>query len=193
MVCTSCPRCIDTNHGVVESFKILSSYSLQSTTLKLHVSAPFVSPDTGSTPHDPLVLVPMEKTIRIMNITDFKPRKPPPCPLDNVLAEQIRKLNITTPQPEVSEEGHEEEGTQSKSGPPPTTGNHIPVEVSPEDLFQSVEGWEASVTQTETMNRTTLPDINSCELAYGGKVILGVGNKETLYMWRLVPKGSRKS
>ena len=84
----------DLKERILESFQILSSYSLPMITRQLHVCAPLISVDTGSAPHDPLVLVPMGKTIRVLNITDFQPREPPPFQLHDEMVEQAKRLSI---------------------------------------------------------------------------------------------------
>ena len=133
----------------------------------------------------------MGKTIRVVNITDFGPRKPPPFPLEDELIEQTRRLSILNDTPEERGETEEGEGAPKDSELP--HGNPIPISAPPDALFQSIDGWEVKVAHTESITNTSLPDIENCEMAFDGKVILGVGKKGTLYMWKLGQVGGLNS
>lgn len=46
---------------------------------------------------DPLIVIPMGKVVRIMNLTDFGPRAVPPSPLDVEVAELTRRMQLDEP------------------------------------------------------------------------------------------------
>ncbi|GBE78010.1 WD40-repeat-containing domain protein [Sparassis latifolia] len=156
-----------------ESFKIISAYFLPlGSTLELHV---FQDDD-----HDPLLLIPLGKTIRIMNITHFTARRTPPFPPDAEVVELAQRMQL-------NDDGVQEqtEGEDIQSGSNDTTQV---VQASPEALrltalFDSVEGWEVSIDGA-TRARPDIPEVDTCEVAFGGRVILGVGDKGTMFIWR---------
>ncbi|OBZ79372.1 Polycomb group protein FERTILIZATION-INDEPENDENT ENDOSPERM [Grifola frondosa] len=69
-----------------DSFTILSAYILPMITPNLHV---YWSPT-----HDPFILIPIGKTIRLFNITHFGPCEAPDFPLDDI-ALLTKRLTIT--------------------------------------------------------------------------------------------------
>ena len=74
------------------SFKILStvplpypqlSQKIPPSSIQLAVcSSPSTDPTTRSNRHDPLILVPLLDTVRVINAGDLAPRAPPPFPFD---------------------------------------------------------------------------------------------------------------
>ncbi|KAH9937014.1 uncharacterized protein B0H18DRAFT_968775 [Fomitopsis serialis] len=54
-----------------------------------------------------------------------------------------------------------------------------------EELFAAVEGWDIDLSAVAEGRRAELPDIRTCEVASGGRVILGAGDRGTMYVWRL--------
>lgn len=206
-----------------ESFKVLSAYHLPMTTRNLTV---YTSLD-----HDPLLLVPMGKTIRIFNLSQFRPRAPIPFPISDDVVALTENLRLDDTEraggfgnveglgasagvdadADVGEDGLQATGYGEKeqsSGEddgdgnavdddddaPPEQGDvydvpfpdflpRMPPPAPLAELFDSVDGWDLDVTVDET-RRSELPDITACEVALGGRVVVGVGGKGTMYVWR---------
>jgi len=185
-----------------ESFKIISAYFLPMTTLKMHVHQ-----RDGC---DPLIVVPMGKVVRIINLTDFGPRAIPPFPLDAELNELTQRMQLTEPPAEeqtaqtelVADEGddqttargqaevqdHQTEAGDGLAGDEEAPQPRYDYEPSPEaarltELFDSVQYWELGV-DAATSRCPDLPDITACEIAFEGRAILGVGDGGVLYIWR---------
>lgn len=86
----------------VESFKTLSGYHIPPAAKRFQVYQ--------SITHDPLLLVPLGKVLRIFNISQFSVRQPPKFPQDNSLVELTNNLSLggsssqsSTPGPTTSE------------------------------------------------------------------------------------------
>ncbi|PIL31879.1 hypothetical protein GSI_06583 [Ganoderma sinense ZZ0214-1] len=69
-----------------ESFKVLSGYHIPPVAKCFHAYQ--------SITHDPLLLVPLGRVIRIFNISQFSVRRPPKFPLDNSLVELTNNLSL---------------------------------------------------------------------------------------------------
>ncbi|KAH9950406.1 hypothetical protein B0H21DRAFT_723297 [Amylocystis lapponica] len=141
----------------VQSFKVISAYHLPLTTFKLHV---FTSPT-----HDPLLLIPMDRIIRVINITHLRPREPPPFPMDKEVVELTSRMQ-SNKIPEASQ-------TSQRS--------RLVL------LLDAVEGWDVSVAVAQA-RRPELPPIAACEMAFGGGAVLGIGERGTLFIWRLTSR-----
>ncbi|KZT72824.1 WD40 repeat-like protein [Daedalea quercina L-15889] len=206
-----------------ESFKVLSAYHLPLTTLHATV---YTSPTNT---HDPLLLVPVGKTIRAFNITHFRARPPPPFPLaeDEVVA-LTKRMRLGSGEEGVAGEGGEQAGPSGSSGLAPgreredgedagaqgedeedgagddgqqqnvqedipwdhhREGYMLPLPSRLEELFTAIEGWDVDLSSVEAGKRAVLPDIATCEVISGGRVILGTGERGTLYIWRLAGPG----
>lgn len=181
--------------------------------------------------HDPLLLVPMGKTIRIFNLSQFRPRAPIPFPISDDVVALTENLRLDDTEraggfgnveglgasagvdadADVGEDGLQATGYGEKeqsSGEddgdgnavdddddaPPEQGDvydvpfpdflpRMPPPAPLAELFDSVDGWDLDVTVDET-RRSELPDITACEVALGGRVVVGVGGKGTMYVWR---------
>lgn len=208
----------------VESFKVLSAYHLPLTALHVRV---YTSPTNT---HDPLLLVPVGRTIRAFNITHFEPRPPPPFPhAEDEVVELTKRMRLN-PQPEPEEgegegsggggrggveqeagpsegepsapkDDQEAQGEEVQDGEDEEEADDEPEEDIPWDhhregyerpgpsrykeLFVEVKGWDIDLSAFDQEKRATMPDITSCEVASDGRVILGAGDKGTVYVWRL--------
>ncbi|KAI0655167.1 WD40 repeat-like protein [Cubamyces menziesii] len=169
-----------------QSFKILSAYHLPTVTNHLHVFR--------SLTHDPILMIPVGRIIRVYNVSQFGPRTPPQFPADDLvsLTNQMRlgdedALQGDPGQPSDSRsarigqdgDGVEEGRTQKTR----TAAMMYPPPAPLAALFDTVEGWNVtSVRQGEGLPE--LPDIAACEVGFGGRIIVGIG-KGTLLLWRL--------
>ncbi|KAI0651941.1 WD40-repeat-containing domain protein [Trametes meyenii] len=175
-----------------ESFKVLSAYHLPMTTPDFHVYR--------SITHDPILLIPIGKTIRLFNISQFRPRTPPKFPGDD-LAYLTDRMQL--------QEGEGQSPTQGSSRPragedAETTGGPRDDAEDPEDtvadsqkaattnyplpaplafLFEAIEGWNIDVGPSRG-GPTEIPDIAACEVGCDGGVIVGTGD-DTLFIWQL--------
>lgn len=149
----------------VESFKVLSAYHLPLTTLDLHVYT--------SRHHDPLLLVPMGKVIRIFNITHFEPRDSPPFPVDEGVEQMAKRMRLD-----------EEGGGEGTDGNRETPANMSAQTLRLRPLFEAVEGWDISAAEAAAVH-PDLPDIISCTMTFKGRCVLGAGAQGTLFIWRL--------
>jgi len=200
-----------------ESFKVLSAYHLPLTAL--HASV-YTSPTHT---HDPLLLVPVGKTVRAFNVTHFRPRPRPPFPLDEdeVVALTKRMRLDDADGDGGGAAGHFGDVGQSSSGRDEGVGGAHGEEGEDgaaagdgeeneddgdqdvihwdahkegymvrqrsrlEELFAAVEGWDIDLSAVAEGKRAELSDIRTCEVASGGRVILGAGERGTMYVWRL--------
>lgn len=164
--------------------------------------------------HDPLILIPIGKIIRVFNVTHFGPRDPPPFPVDDEVVALTKRMRlddggggegtadgesgadgdgrsqsdrVVAPQHEGdSEPGAEDNAADDEEEPEDDVQEFRPAPQPSRlaELFESVEGWDIDVTVNEP-RRSQLPDITTCEVACHGRVILGAGANGTLYIWRL--------
>jgi len=149
-----------------ESFKILACYALPMITPCLRV---FKSPT-----HDPIILIPMGKIIRVFNVSELSHREPPPFPSDDEdIIPQTKKLRLDT---DTEDDTHTEKSF--------TPG--LPRMLPPYALFQTVEGWDVSAAKAKSVI-PNLVDINDCEVCCEGSVIIGVGARGTLFVWKRLP------
>jgi len=160
------------DHRGSQSFKIIASYSLP---MRCKHVCVFYDPVN----HDPILLIPDDQVIRIFNITYFQPRVRPAFPLDQEsVEEQVPEL---TRRMEESSSQFEDTG-QSTFAPPKKIWPTLPV---PLKLLEAVPGWKISVKKAADVTKANVPNVEACEVAAGGAMILGVGKRSTLYMWRL--------
>ncbi|KAI0695161.1 hypothetical protein BC835DRAFT_1347868 [Cytidiella melzeri] len=162
------------------SFKLLSVYSVPMATPSIHVST------SPTRKHDPLLFVPDGVGIRIFNITRFSHREPPMLPLDEDIhnAEDEDELENLTRAMHLTNE-YSDVGEADDAG----TAAHVYRRERPElELFEEVEGWIADgrgVSSDAPRLPAELFDIEKCEIAFGGRVILGVGKGGMLCSWKL--------
>lgn len=160
-----------------ESFKILAAYSLPMITTNVRV---YQSPT-----HDPILLVPMGRIIRIFNISQFEHRDPPPFPYDEkdfINSTKKMKLADTTNNQEPSTTTENVEDMEPEEDPTPI----YPPPIPPRALFQDRGSWEIG-TEKARSRIDTLADVEHCEVTCGGSVIIGVGKKGTLFVWKRLP------
>ncbi|EMD42122.1 hypothetical protein CERSUDRAFT_110665 [Gelatoporia subvermispora B] len=170
-----------------ESFRILSSYFLPLTTLNLHIY-------TGST-SDPLLSIPLGKAIRVYNITQFAPRPSPSLPTLMNVTELTKQLRISHDDGGSGEdarweggEGKDGEGEDSDSVPSTgeeedeTDGHAVSVVSGIANLFET-DGWDIRLPPSRS--RAELPDIDFCEMACGGLVVIGASKTGVLSVWQL--------
>ncbi|TFK94458.1 WD40 repeat-like protein [Polyporus arcularius HHB13444] len=183
-----------------ESFKILAAYHLPTVVKRVHVYR--------SLTHDPMLLMPIGKTIRIFNMSLFKPRTPPKFPLDVV----DLSLQMTT-QMHIGEDNLRDTEKGSTSVPESTTvdGDARGDEALPNvgdgegekrsrqrnssvqypppaplaALFESVEGWAVTAELQRRDGHPDIPDITVCAMGFEGLRIVGIGQNGTLFVWRL--------
>ncbi|KAL7285375.1 hypothetical protein ACG7TL_000470 [Trametes sanguinea] len=180
-----------------ESFKILSAYHLPMVTEHFHV---FRSPG-----HDPILLIPIGKVIRVFNISRFGPRTPPSFPADD-LALLTDQMHITgsestgstnqepgpsgsrkEPTAETEAQGAGDEGDDDEQPAQTLPEGKRPLSYPPPAplaiLFDAIAYWNVRV-EGQSEGPTGLPDIAWCEVGFEGRVIVG-GGEGTLYIWRL--------
>ncbi|KAI9065816.1 WD40 repeat-like protein [Trametes sanguinea] len=180
-----------------ESFKILSAYHLPMVTEHFHV---YRSPH-----HDPILLIPVGKVIRIFNVSQFGPRKPPTFPADDLvlLTDQMHiteSASLTRNDQEVGPSGSGKKAAVESEAEGPgveDNGNEEPLQAQSDEkrplvypppaplaiLFDAVPCWDVRVTE-QSGGSAALPDVASCEVGFEGRVIVGVGGG-ALYIWRL--------
>lgn len=148
----------------------MSAYSFPKHIKNIHFFAP------RHRSHDPFLLFGDGKEIRLFNITHFGPRAPPPFPLDEPepaqaeeedgdLDEQLAQLEVTDEEPEL---------------PPVTYPRQRPLA----KLTEDVPSWVVSAEHAGDVY-PDVPNIGGCEMAFGGQMIMGIGNKGTIFQWRL--------
>lgn len=138
------------------SFKILAEYGLPGPIETLQAHV-FQSPH-----HTPLILFPGRGLIHLSSINHFKPRKPPSFPVaDDQLAEATKNLNL-------------EGGNQDKV----------------RDEMPSMPCWtleldtDAHREPTNQVQRT-MPILEACTVEENGRLLIGVGAKEGIWIWRM--------
>ena len=144
-----------------------------------------------------MFLVPMGKTIRIFNISQFRPREPPKFPLDDIAAltsrlhldDNERNANAKPMADEEgqppTDEGSGAEGSGTARGDANSTIYPPPAPLA--TLFDSVEGWEviAQVSTKRGHDPPETPDVIACAMGFDGLALVGIGEKGTLYVWRM--------
>ncbi|KAI0082300.1 WD40 repeat-like protein [Panus rudis PR-1116 ss-1] len=169
-----------------EFFKVISCHSLPMSVTALRVFHAHY--------HDPIVLVPLADTVHIRNISQFKPREIPPYPLDNEAApttkgkdtkrkNQKRKKRS---RPADSGDGDDRDGSGENFVWIPPEGlpaHNEPQPSPPQALLECVPGWKLVTNPNSNSNRGLI-DIQSCEVACEGNVIIGIGTSRNLLIWR---------
>jgi hypothetical protein len=161
-----------------ESFKLLSVYSVPMDTPSIHVWA------SPSRKHDPLLFVPDGTSIRIFNITRFNHRDVSVFPLDDIGDMQAD---------DDDDELENATGAMYITDTDGDEGVHSPAVYAykkpAKELFEEVKGWVAVTKRADaSWPPVELSNIHSCQVAFGGWVILGVGKRGTLYSWKLKSK-----
>lgn len=157
---------------VADSFKILSCYSLPMHTPNIHVYRTIT--------HDPIVVVPLGNTARILNVTHFKAREPPEFPLSELeVVELTKRMRLSN---DDDDDDEEEERAEEKRRGKKQSKLPAPILKLPKSLLDSVTGWELPFPKTDAPAEM---EIQSCEVACDGRVIVGVGIKGTMVIWKL--------
>ncbi|KAI0348559.1 WD40 repeat-like protein [Trametopsis cervina] len=164
-----------------ESFKLLSVYSVPMATPSIHV------PPSSFQSYDPLLFVPDGTAIRIFNVARFKPRNKPPFPLDprdddddpNALENLTGAMRLSDGIDDNDYDYDDDDGPRPN---PEVYRREIPEQ----RLFQDVEGWIVDSKRTDTLRQQAeRVYIDKCEVTSGGRAIVGVGSRGTLYRWQL--------
>lgn len=150
------------------------------------------------------MLVPVGKRIRIFNITHFKPREPPPFPFteEDDMIESAKRMKLSDDRDkhagsaaegssrardEIQDDSNgEDENNDVDHGEEEDDEDYVARPSGLAELFTALDGWDVDLSRLPEPRRESLPDITACEVAAGGRAILGVGAKGTLYVWRLV-------
>ncbi|KAK7694742.1 hypothetical protein QCA50_001930 [Cerrena zonata] len=157
-----------------DSFKIISCYSLPMHTPNIYVYRTLM--------HDPIVVVPLGHTARIFNVTHFKAREPPAFPV----AEEPEMVDLTE-RMRLSYGGDDEiEDEEARQRRMRRHKLPQPKAKPPRSLLENVAGWELPFPQTDAPAEM---EIQSCEVACDGRVIVGVGIKGTMVIWKLRQDG----
>jgi len=132
--------------------------------------------------HDPIILIPMGKIVRIVNISHFKHRDSPPFPFDEQdLVPLTKQLKLDTTAGQDGGQGTNPANPEEEDVNDPTP--IYPPMVPPRALFQDRPGWDVSAHKAQNVI-PNLADIDHCEVTGGGSVIIGVGTKGTLFVWK---------
>ena len=129
--------------------------------------------------HDPLILFTMMKSgkITMMNVTHFSPRKPPPFPLDQDVVAMTQKLRLDD---DVAESGP---GHNDTSGTGDEDETHLQVDEDPSFRPRSdlprINGWDIEAPPTDSLEN----DLEICAMGMGGRLLIGVGTKGTIWVW----------
>ncbi|KAH8100653.1 WD40 repeat-like protein [Cristinia sonorae] len=167
-----------------QSLKIIASYSLPAHNPQVCIHYDPVN-------HDPILLVPDGQSVHIVNMAQFKPREPPVHPLDNTSEMEIPDLTRMMGETQVGhgkyDQDEQEDQEQQREQeqifpPPPNSWPQLPV---PLPLLDSVPCWRITVEKAVQVTKGNMPDVEACEVAGGGTIILGVGRKNTMYIWTL--------
>lgn len=132
--------------------------------------------------HDPIVVVPLGHTARIFNVTHFKAREPPAFPV----AEEPEMVDLTE-RMRLSYGGDDEvEDEEARLRRMRRHKLPQPKVKPPRSLLENVPSWELPFPQTDAPAEM---EIQSCEVACDGRVIVGVGIKGTMVIWKLRQHG----
>ncbi|EKM61110.1 uncharacterized protein PHACADRAFT_111252 [Phanerochaete carnosa HHB-10118-sp] len=167
-----------------ESFRVHAVYALPVHCPKVHF---YVSPHLN---HDPMMLVPDGKIIRVFNISHFKPKTPPNFPLarpmkathPNAGDSNTSQLAATMLQVLNVEDQADGGDPDEDDGDDPPAVYPIPKPVK--KLFNEVPTWIVNGELASEVH-SALPVIEVCELAWGGQAIVGVGKNGTVWLWYL--------
>ncbi len=167
-----------------ESFKLLSVYSVPLTTPSIYVSVPLFHRG------DPLLFVPDGSVIRMFNITRLNHRDIPPFPFDTYTDEEEGEeeddddeLQNMTSAMRLGSYSEEERMYDNDDSDAPLVYRREKPE---KKLFEQVQGWVADTKRRGAPRLPAeLPDIEKCQLAFGGRVILAIGKEGSLYSWKL--------
>lgn len=129
--------------------------------------------------HDPILLIPDGSVIRIINVLHFKPRDSPPFPLDDDIAErQIPDSHMV----QAQADGYPDSTTHRGDQDGERMYRFIPELAPP--LLDSVPSW---IIDTKAVNATCTgpPEIQNCEVAARGAVVVAVDRQSVFYTWTL--------
>ncbi|KII93926.1 hypothetical protein PLICRDRAFT_409781 [Plicaturopsis crispa FD-325 SS-3] len=134
------------------SFKIISVYSLPMDSRFLHVF------QGESRSHDPLVLFPDFDTIRLLNVTHFEPRKPPPF--------SVKATNIADMAKRMRIEDDDEDPPEENNKPP------------------DAKGWTIRVNNEGMAGSGQREKLQNCVMGLDGTMVVGVSDRGNIYVWR---------
>ena len=152
-----------------ESFKIISEYTLPMAN-KLTAFAPLIP-----IKHRPLVLLDDGgDSLRIFDISNFKPRPPPPFPLDD--EGKLRTPEYPTTQREPPQNIHDdaEEQWEDFDGAPPIV---YPREQLPWDLITNVPHWTFPKEDQTASTATGGPPAERSQFVFGGRLIVRISER----------------
>lgn len=168
----------------IESFRVYAVYALPMPCPHMYFYI--------SSHHDPMILIPDGKAIRAFNISHFKPKTPPEFPLS-----RGKKPTPTADESDEGDDSSELAATMSRtlnvddrgSGDDEDDNGDDPKVVYPvakpvKKLLDEVPGWVIDGEPASEIH-AALPDIEQCEMGWGGKAIIGVGKRGTLWQWKL--------
>jgi len=167
-----------------ESFRVYAIYALPMQCPKVHLC---VSPYLN---HDPMMLVPDGKVIRVFNISHFKPKSPPDFPLTHdgkgksPSEEGDSTLQLAATMSQMLSVEDKTEGGDLDEDDEDDAPDVYPIPKPVKKLFDEVPAWVVDGEPASEVY-TALPDIEVCELAWNGKAIIGVGKKGTFWQWSL--------
>lgn len=145
----------------------------------------------------------MGKIIRVINVAHLTARSRPEFPpdiqerLEEDLVPLAKRIRLDPTAASGSEYSSTQNtvGTQNDGSTQDEEGDEdrnevqgvktlpvYPKTVPPRELFQAVEGWDVRATNPKVP--LDLADIEDCEVACGGSVIIGVGKKGTMFVWK---------
>ena len=135
---------------------------------------------------NPQLFVDDGANVYIFNIADFKPRPPPPFPLDvpdenehtpdaseldAELAERVDNMSVSDKDDGEEADGDEEPPVTYKRQPPPL------------NLTENVAHW--TVTKDITGLNRSKTSIDRWQVAFRGQLLLSVNEEGTLSLWKL--------
>lgn len=139
--------------------------------------------------HDPLLLVPDDKVIRIFNISQWKSRPSPEFPLnkrdmsrntDGQVAnddEQLANdaLQALSMEDRPQDEGDDDDDFRTRIGY---------SRRSPTSKLFDLPCWTVGIPPEDGAHARIIA-VEKCEMAWGGRVIIGIGNNSTFIQWQL--------
>lgn len=179
------------------SFKLISIHRFPD------VASQYIAPKLSlfqSPTHDPLIIsiYPGTKDFLMLNLSHLSPKKPPPFPFDletikkrsnaaagASLARATEDLHIDNGggayTPEVVDDDGNEYVNMDRGTPEVQEIDTSPVFNGREEVVPPpINGWKIGI-EDETDDSTSLMH---CAMGTGGRIIVGVGSKSTLWVWR---------
>lgn len=161
-----------------DSFRVYALYALPMGCAKIHF---YISPHQN---HDPMVLVPDGKQIRVFNISHFKPKTAPHFPIQGMASSGSDNngpigLAATMSQVVLGDFGQDEKNNDDED-----LSEVYPLAKPVKKLFNEIQGWLIDGEQASELH-SSLPDIEVCEMAWGGQAVIGIGKKGAFWQWHL--------